>query len=633
MQTEKTNSEDSAQTSPESIALAELASFIEESKLDSEVAPIFKLSDLVKLYVHKLQQLKACVPDRVNSTRLKDRLLAQIPALRAQNNGREVFLVYDEDIGAALQFAVENSNDSNAVHLAKAAQIVRKDMLEKKQNFDGTFTGSCQKDSVPTSLLVLVTMMLEGLNIQDQTDLETIESDIALTISQLLLFNMVKHRSVAGSARDNTERETPLAIDLGLLVHAQTRSKELINKLRKLGLSVSYDRVLSISAAMANSVCMMYEEQSSRSLAIIALLPLFREVAHSAAMTLHSMKIIKNAVEYLNPGQAPVICLDQSLFAIAKQIQWERKHIYGEDKVVIMMGALHIEMKALIVIGDWLKDSGWESLLVNANISMPGRVNAMLKASHLTRTRYAPQVTACVLYILQKRAYDEYVAVTDDNQEPIGFHDWCKAQADQYPQIKYWLTVPELEILVLGIVKSLRVGDFPLYVQSLNKLAPWMFALNQYNYAHWLPVHIRDMELLKERDPAIYEEFLSGKFVVHKTSHAFSMIALDHNHEQENAKIKGEGEVVGLTEDQAALRCWLIAGPEIARVVNEFETTFLSHKADDVHHHKQVPSIQTAFAKDVRNMLSVMDELGNPFLEDSKDLIALDTKDICQNML
>ena len=188
----------------------------------------------------------------------------------------------------------------------------------------------------------------------------------------------------------------------------------------------------------------------------------------------------------------------------------------GEDKGVIMMGALHIEMTALIVIGDWLKDSGWESVLVNANIATPGRVNAMLKASHVTRTRYAHQVTACVLYILQKRAYDEYVAVTDDNQEPIGFHDWCKAQADQYPQFMYWLTVLELEILVLGFVKSLRVGDFPLYVQSLNKLAPWMFALNHYKYACWLPVHIRDMELPKERHPAIYEEFLSGKFVVHK---------------------------------------------------------------------------------------------------------------------
>ena len=89
--------------------------------------------------------------------------------------------------------------------------------------------------------------------------------------------------------------------------------------------------------------------------------------------------------------------------------------------------------------------------------------------------------------------------------------------------------------------------------------------------------------------------------------------------QQENAKIKGEGGAVGLTEDPAALRCWLIAGPEIARVVNEFKTTFLSHKAYDVHHHEQVPSIQTAFAKNVRNMLSAMDELGNPFLEDSKD--------------
>ena len=74
----------------------------------------------------------------------------------------------------------------------------------------------------------------QGPNIQDQTDLETIESDIALTISQLLLFNTVKHRSVAGSACHNTERETPLAIYLGLLIHAQTRSKEFIDKLHKL---------------------------------------------------------------------------------------------------------------------------------------------------------------------------------------------------------------------------------------------------------------------------------------------------------------------------------------------------------------------------------------------------------------
>ena len=42
-------------------------------------------------------------------------------------------------------------------------------------------------------------------------------------------------------------------------------------------------------------------------------------------------------------------------------------------------------------------------------------------------------------------------------------------------------------------------------------------------------------------------------FVVAKTRNAFSMIALDHNHEQENKKIKGTGSVLGLTENESAL--------------------------------------------------------------------------------
>ena len=35
--------------------------------------------------------------------------------------------------------------------------------------------------------------------------------------------------------------------------------------------------------------------------------------------------------------------------------------------------------------------------------------------------------------------------------------------------------------------------------------------------------------------------------------------------------IKGDGSVMRLTEDPAALRIWMLAGPEISRVVAEFE--------------------------------------------------------------
>ena len=53
----------------------------------------------------------------------------------------------------------------------------------------------------------------------------------------------------------------------------------------------------------------------------------------------------RQATEHLNP--VPVITVDQPLYAIAKKIQWTWPRIYGEDKFVVMMGGLHIEMALL----------------------------------------------------------------------------------------------------------------------------------------------------------------------------------------------------------------------------------------------------------------------------------------------
>ena len=41
-----------------------------------------------------------------------------------------------------------------------------------------------------------------------------------------------------------------------------------------------------------------------------------------------------------------------------------------------------------------------------------------------------------------------------------------------------------------------------------------------------------------------------------KSDRKFSMIAMDHNHEQENAIVKGVGGAIRLTENDATLRRW-----------------------------------------------------------------------------
>ena len=55
---------------------AELALYIEEAAQNENMASMFKLSDLTKLYTERLNQLGHNSGNRVNSTRLKERLLA-----------------------------------------------------------------------------------------------------------------------------------------------------------------------------------------------------------------------------------------------------------------------------------------------------------------------------------------------------------------------------------------------------------------------------------------------------------------------------------------------------------------------------------------------------------------------------
>ena len=86
---------------------------------------------------------------------------------------------------------------------------------------------------------------------------------------------------------------------------------------------------------------------------------------------------------------------------------------------------------------------------------------------------------------------------------------------------------------------------------------------------------------------------------------------------------------LGLTDNATALRRWMVAGPEVARVIVEFED-FNMHprNQEETRHHEETPSVQNTFARDVRSLVAVIEELGNPFEEDSQDLPVLDTKEI-----
>lgn len=78
--------------------------------------------------------------------------------------------------------------------------------------------------------------------------------------------------------------------------------------------------------------------------------------------------------------------------------------MHGEDKGVVMLGGLHIEMAMCKTYGDYLEASLWTTALPEASIASSCTADSFLTAFHLTRTRHAHQVSALALAKLQQDA-------------------------------------------------------------------------------------------------------------------------------------------------------------------------------------------------------------------------------------
>ena len=257
-----------------------------------------------------------------------------------------------------------------------------------------------------------------------------------------------------------------------------------------------------------------------------AMLPFFVEEASSPSTRRHCLEVVKSAVHHLNPGQTPVISVDQPLYAKLKHLQWNMPEQYGEDKFVMLMGGLHTEMTGFEALGHWLDLSGCVEVLLEADVATPGIAESFLKASHVTQTRHAHQATACALYILLKKAYDRYVA-NNSEESTDTFSTWCERQKAESPQFMYWHMSPELELLLFTFVRSVHTGDFDLYMDTLKKLTPWLFSLNHAHYSSWMSVHVHDISSLTQIHPDVAKASLLWQNPRESSLSLLSIIAMN----------------------------------------------------------------------------------------------------------
>ena len=232
-------------------ALLKLVSELEVYRYDTDASP-FIMTELVDQHEkHSHQILPGDFPQPIrHSTRLKNKLLEQIPDLQYFKKGKKGYMAFNAKITELLDEDIGRNADQEIQTLRDASRILRKYMFTGNHQFDGSLQNpTVQSTSVPDTLTKLFSHLMGGCG-------EEIHQSIK-SIAQLVLFNTVKKRrkGATGNPRHQRSRETPVPVYVGLLVHDLTGSQTLIDDLFRLGLSVSYDRVQEIRRSLAEQIC------------------------------------------------------------------------------------------------------------------------------------------------------------------------------------------------------------------------------------------------------------------------------------------------------------------------------------------------------------------------------------------
>ena len=284
-----------------------------------------------------------------------------------------------------------------------------------------------------------------------------------------------------------------------------------------------------------------------------------------------------------------------------------------------MIGALHTENMLWSVSGDSLCESGWTTVVTNSGVSTSGTAESYIGASHICRTRYVHTVSVAAIYLIQRRAYNEYVDINPG--EIMSFEVWLTNLCHTNSQADYWNKSKELDLAILQFCKSCHTGDLDLHLESLEQLMGWITILDHHHYARNLPVYIRDLSILKDTHPGLYVEFKNGNFMAQKSKKRFSKIGFDHCHEQSIDWLKNLSGVIGNLDDPRTVRREQVARPEMARLIEELDG---NEKLDTDKHHEQFPQFQIDYKSDVLEMAEAFEQLGNPYHQESCDLMDLD---------
>ena len=360
-----------------------------------------------------------------------------------------------------------------------------------------------------------------------------------------------------------------------------------------------------------------------------------------------SLKNLQDILKHLDQPSLSVTC-DEGVYRIAREIQL----IHPEEfsNIVLCLGSFHMAKVALGCIGKYLKSSGAESILIESGTFGVNVVESVMNGRHYNRSLKGLQLLKEAMSRLQwaeffkkesnvvkhkptmlivekmrnsirKKAKDEireHLSAFRATGESLitDFDMFVKEQCDERETFQFWNTFLNMMTKVENLIRSDRLGDWNLHLQSIKDLLPLFAAFDSTNYLRWCSLYLEDMCRLPETSPTTHVAFMEGRFAIKRTPGSFNAIGADMALEQTiNKAQKSSSGIIGNSRKKNYVAKWEILYHEMLAITNlhrKLSSSFQNSYEQDVNRSYSAASTQSD-EKDIQAIIDVIHRNENPF--------------------
>ena len=120
------------------------------------------------------------------------------------------------------------------------------------------------------------------------------------------------------------------------------------------------------------------------------------------------------------------------------------------------------------------------------------------------------------------------------------------------PNFVLWRTYMRVVETLFDFIRRNRDGDWLLHLNAFAEMLPWMTIYDHTNYAQWGPVYLVEMKCLETSHRELYQEFMSGNFVVKGKDAKFNQIPIDQATKWQNKICKISNGILGIARNDTA---------------------------------------------------------------------------------